>query len=166
MKHASFALTLIPIAALAGSASPDTSFYKALAEGGMAEVRLGKLAEQKAADPGVKDFAAMMVKDHSAANAQLRTLAASKNVTLPTGPGVAADAKKAELEVLSGHSFDSSYLSNQIKAHEATVALLQKEISSGSDQEAKAFAQKVLPTVEAHLQAADKLADGLGVSHH
>jgi putative membrane protein len=166
MKHASFALTLIPIAALAASGSPDASFYKALAEGGMAEVRLGKLAEQKAADPGVKDFAAMMVKDHSAANAQLRTLAASKNVTLPKGPGVAADAKKAELEVLSGHSFDSSYLSNQIKAHEDTVVLLQKEISSGSDAEAKAFAQQVLPTVQAHLQAADKLADGLGVSHH
>jgi putative membrane protein len=166
MKHAFLALSLIPIAALAASGSPDASFYRSLAKGGMAEVRLGKLAQHKSADPNVKDFAAMMVKDHSAANAELRTLAASKNVTLPKGPGTAADTKKTELEVLSGHAFDSSYLSNQIKAHEDTVALLQKEISSGSDPDAQAFAQKILPTVQAHLQAADKLADGLGVSHH
>jgi putative membrane protein len=166
MKYALFALTMIPLAALAASGSPDASFYKSLAAGGMAEVRLGKLAQQKASDPGVKDFAAMMVKDHSAANAQLRTLAASKSVSLPKGSGVVARAKKAELEMLSGHSFDASYLTSQIKAHQDTVALLQKEISSGSDVDAQAFAQKVLPTVQSHLQAADKLADSLGVSHH
>jgi putative membrane protein len=166
MKFALFALTMIPLAALAASGSPDASFYKSLAEGGVAEVRLGKLAQQKASDPSVKDFAAMMVKDHSAANAQLRTLAAGKSVSLPRGPGVAARAKKAELEVLSGHSFDTSYVTNQIKAHQDTVALLQKEISSGSDSDAQAFAQKVLPTVQAHLAAADKLADALGVTHN
>jgi putative membrane protein len=166
MKNMFPALALIPIVALAASGSSDASFYRSLAEGGMAEVRLGKLAQQKAEDPNVKDFAAMMVKDHSAANAQLRALAATKDVTLPKGPGIKARAKKTELEALSGHAFDSSYIASQIKAHEDTVALLQKEISSGTDDDAKAFAQKVLPTVQNHLQAADKLADGLGVSHH
>jgi len=154
MKHAFlFALTILPMAALAASGSPDSSFYKSLAEGGIAEVRLGKLAQQKATDPGVRDFAAMMVKDHSAANAQLRTLASTKNIRLPKGPSVAARAKKAELEVL----FDTSYVSSQIKAHEDTLALLQKEIDSGNDADARAFAQKVLPTVQAHLLAAEKL---------
>jgi putative membrane protein len=158
MKHAFlFALTILPMAALAASGSPDSSFYKSLAEGGIAEVRLGKLAQQKATDPGVRDFAAMMVKDHSAANAQLRTLASTKNIRLPKGPSVAARAKKAELEVLSGHTFDTSYVSSQIKAHEDTLALLQKEIDSGNDADARAFAQKVLPTVQAHLLAAEKL---------
>ncbi len=166
MKHAFFALAVIPVAAFAASGSPDGSFYKSLAEGGMAEVQLGKLAQHKATDPKVRDFAAMMIKDHAAANAQLRTLAGDKKVTLPKGPGVGAHAKKAELEVLSGHSFDTSYVSSQIKAHEDTVALLEKEISSGTDSDARAFAQKVLPTVQAHLQAADKLADALGMSHH
>lgn len=166
MKHAFFALAIIPVAALAAGSSSDESFYKSLAEGGTSEVQLGKLAERKSEDANVKEFAAMMVKDHSAANAQLRTLAASKSITLPKGPGMAGHAKKTELEVLSGHAFDSSYLSGQIKAHEETVELLQKEISSGDDADAKAFAQKVLPTVQSHLQAADKLADSLGISHH
>ena len=106
----------------------------------------------------------MMVKDHSAANDQLKALAASKNIDLPGGLGAAAHAKKAELEVLSGQAFDKSYVSNQIKAHEDTVTLLRKEIASGQDADAKAFAQKALPTVEAHLKAADKIADGLGIS--
>jgi putative membrane protein len=166
MKASLLSLALIPMLALAASGSPDSSFYKSLAAGGTAEVDLGALAQTKASDPSVKDFAAMMVKDHTAANEQLATLAASKSVKLPSGPGMEADAKRAELKLLSGHEFDKSYISNQIKAHEDTVKLLQKEIASGQDVDAKAFAQKVLPTVQAHLTAADKLADSLGVSHH
>ena len=164
MKHTLLAVAIAPTLVLAASAPPDASFYKSLAEGGMAEVQLGQLAETKAADAGVKDFAAMMVKDHTAANEHLKALASSKNVDLPGGPGVAARAKKTELEVLSGHAFDSSYVAGQIKAHRETVALLRKEIASGEDADAKAFAQKVLPTVEGHLKAVDKIADGLGIA--
>jgi putative membrane protein len=160
-----FAL-LIPQLALAANGSPDSSFYRSLAEGGMAEVDLGKLASDKAADPSVKDFGAMMVKDHSAANQELKSLAASKNVSLPDGPGVAAQAKKAKLEALSGSTFDKAYLANQIKAHQSTVTLLQTEISSGKDPDAKAFAQKVLPTVQSHLSAAEKIADSLRIKSH
>jgi putative membrane protein len=108
----------------------------------------------------------MMVKDHSAANQELKSLAASKNVSLPDGPGVAAQAKKAKLEALSGSTFDKAYLANQIKAHQSTVTLLQTEISSGKDPDAKAFAQKVLPTVQSHLSAAEKIADSLRIKSH
>jgi putative membrane protein len=50
-----------------------------------------------------------------------------------------------------------------LKAHEKTVDLLNKEISSGQDADAKAFAQSVLPTVEHHLQAVRTLASEEGV---
>jgi putative membrane protein len=146
------------------ASDPDLSFYKGLAKGGMAEVDLGKLAQEKASDPGVKDFAAMMVKDHSAANEQLESLASSKNIKLPSGPGTSADAERLKLKALSGAHFDKDYVANQVKAHKATVEMLQKEIASGQDADAKAFAQKVLPTVQAHLSAAQKLASTLGVS--
>jgi putative membrane protein len=165
MKLLLRAVVLIPALAWSASGSPDSAFYKSLAEGGLAEVQLGKLAVDKASDPTIKNFGAMMVKDHSAANEELKSLAASKSISLPDGPGVAADAKKTELEVLSGSSFDKSYLSNQIKAHKSTVSLLHKEISSGKDPEAKAFAQKVLPTVQSHLNAAEKIADSQGMKY-
>lgn len=165
MKKLLLSALLIPSLGWAASGSPDTSFYKSLAQGGLAEVELGNLAADKAADSSVKNFAVMMVKDHSAANQELKALAASKSVSLPDSPGVSAHAKKVELEALSGKTFDQSYMSNQIKAHKSTASLLQKEIASGKDADAKAFAQKVLSTVKSHLSAAEKIADSLGIKH-
>ena len=147
-------LAVAPIAAFAAGASPDESFYTAAAQGGMAEVDLGNLAVQKASNPKVKEFAARMVKDHSAANEKLEALASSKNVPLPSGAGAANTATKGKLEVLTGDSFDKSYIKSQVKAHVDTVSLLHKEIASGQDSDAKAFARSILPTVQSHLKAA------------
>ena len=146
-------LTVTPLAAFAAGSSPDESFYKSAAEGGIAEVDLGNLAEQKSSNTKVKDFAAMMVKDHSAANEKLRALASSKNISLPTGAGAAHMVTKGKLEALSGGSFDKSYIKSQVKAHVDTVSLLKKEIASGQDADAKAFASSILPKVESHLKA-------------
>ena len=151
-------LMLIIASAAAFAAAPDASFYKTLAQGGIAEVEAGKLAQQKGADPKVKDFGAMMVKDHSAANEQLKALAAGKGIDLPGSSSTSQMATKAKLEVLSGGTFDKSYVEDQVKAHRDTVELLKKEIATGQDPDAKAFAQKVLPTVESHLRAINQIA--------
>lgn len=165
MKHVILAaLSALPVAAVAASATPDMSFYKSLAEGGIAEVRDGKLAQQKSVDPKIKDFAAMMVKDHTAANQELTALAQSKGIKLPGGPGIGADTKKAELDVLTGETFDKSYVKSQVKGHRDTVDLLQKEIATGQDTQAKAFAQKVLPTVQSHLKAIEGIATSMGLT--
>jgi putative membrane protein len=146
------------LAATAADRVPDESFYHSLAQGGMAEVDLAQLAEQKSSDPKVKEFAARMVKDHSAANQGLESLAASKNIALPRSSSAGDLATKAKLEVLTGKSFDSSYITSQVKAHQQTVALLRKEIASGQDADAQAFARKVLPTVRSHLQQIRSIA--------
>jgi len=151
-------LMLIIASTAAFAAAPDASFYKTLAQGGIAEVEAGKLAQQKGADPKVKDFGAMMVKDHSAANEQLKALAAGKGIDLPGSSSTSQMAAKAKLEVLSGGTFDKSYVEDQVKAHRETVELLKKELATGQDPDAKAFAQKVLPTVESHLRAINQIA--------
>jgi putative membrane protein len=164
MKFLIFAiLTAAAPLAFAADNSSDTSFYKHLAQGGMSEVDLGKLAAQKSTDAKVKSFAEMMVKDHSSANQKLESLASSKNVTLPKTLDASHEATKTKLEALSGHSFDKSYVEGQLKDHEKTVHLLETEISSGKDADAKAFAESVLPTVKQHLQAARELASEEGV---
>jgi putative membrane protein len=151
-----------PTAALADS--PDASFYAHAAQGGIAEVEAGKLAQQNYANPRVKDFGAMMVKDHSAANDKLRALAGSKGISLPTTSSAGQLAVKAKLEVLSGGTFDKSYIMGQVKAHEETVALFQNEIAAGQDPDAKAFAKETLPTIRSHLKAIDTIASAAGVS--
>ena len=152
-----------PLAWCADS-SPDASFYKDLAEGGLAEVNAGNLAQEKASDAKVKEFAAMMVKDHSAANDKLKSLADSKGVKLPSSPSLSQQASEAKLKVLSGETFDHSYMRDQISAHEDTVKLLTKEVASGRDAEAKAFAKTILPTVRQHLKSAKALAASEGIS--
>ena len=163
MKVSFFVLMLgLPALALAAS-NPDESFYKNAAEGGIAEVEAGQLAQDKGNSQQVKDFGAMMVKDHSAANEKLKTLASSKNIALPGSPSVGQMASKTKLNVLSGETFDKSYVKGQVRAHRQTIALFRKEISSGQDADAKAFATATLPTVRAHLKAVSAIAADMGI---
>ena len=129
----------------------------------VSEVEQGKLAESKGKNQAVKDFGAMMVKDHSAANDKLKALATQKGIDLPTTSSVGQLATKAKLEVLSGDTFDKSYVKGQISAHRQTIALFRKEISSGQDSDAKTFATTTLPTVKAHLKAITAIAANMGI---
>jgi len=160
-----FALLVLacPLASF-GAANPDASFFKHAAEGGIAEVDAGNLAQQKADAQNVKDFGAMMVKDHSAANEKLQSIAAAKGITLPTSASVGQMAAKAKLDVLSGSTFDKSYIKGQVRAHEQTVGLFRKEITSGQDPDAKAFAKDTLPTVRSHLKAIKAIAAQAGIT--
>jgi putative membrane protein len=155
-------LMALPALALADS-NPDQNFYEHLAQGGMAEVAAGKLAQKHGSSQAVKDFGAMMVKDHSAANEKLKKLAETKSVKLPDGPSLMQKAKAQMLETKSGASFDKDYIEGQVKAHEETVDLLKKEIDSGKDADAKKFASEVLPTVEEHLTKIRQIATEQGV---
>ena len=155
-------LTAAPLAVLADS--PDAAFYKHAAEGGMFEVEAGMMAQDKGSSQAVKDFGAMMVKDHGAANDKLKALAASKNVSLPTTDSVGQVATKGKLDVLSGDTFDKSYIKSQVSAHRQTIALFKKEVANGQDPDAKSFATDTLPTLRAHMQAITKIAADAGVS--
>jgi putative membrane protein len=141
-----------------GADDPDATFYKKAAESGIFEVDAGNQAQQKASMQPVKDFGAMMVKDHSAANDQLKTLAASKSISLPTSASMGEMAEKGKLDVLTGDTYDKSYIKGQIKAHHQAIALFKNEIASGQDADAKSFAQQTLPTLKKHLKAARDIA--------
>jgi len=153
-----------PVGAFAADATPDASFYKHAAEAGISEVEAGTLAGQKGNSQAVKDFGAMMVKDHGEANDKLKALAASKNISLPSSGSISEMAEKGKLEVLSGDTFDKSYIKGQIKDHQAAVALFKKESVSGQDPDAKAFAAATLPTLRGHLKKIKQIAADAGVA--
>src|SRR3984957_14890606 len=164
MKHfaASFVL-LCPLVAFSAEI-PDAKFYRDAAEGGMAEVAMGNMAQLRAQSPSVRDFGAQMVKDHSAANEKLKALAQSKNITLPANPSVDEMEAKSKLQVLSGQSFDKSYIKGMIKDHEEDIAEFKKEAASGQDPDARAFASATLPTLQAHLNRIRAIPADAGVS--
>ncbi len=164
MKSLLMALALIvPTAIFAAESNPDHEFFKKAAEGGIAEVELGKLAQKKSEDPSVKDFGAMMVKDHSAANEKLKDIAESKHIKLPSSSSIEQMATKTKLEVLTGKTFDHSYIKGMVKDHKTDIAEFKKEAASGKDPEAKAFAAATLPTLEEHLKKIEAIAKSNGV---
>ena len=77
----------------------------------MAEVALGKLAQQKSSNTKIKDFGAMMVTDHGKANDTLMAIAKTKNITLPAySVDAEHQAKMDSLSKLTGKDFDKAYV--------------------------------------------------------
>ncbi|HEX3838620.1 MAG TPA: DUF4142 domain-containing protein [Steroidobacteraceae bacterium] len=165
-RHLLFIACALPLVATGAYAAdtPDSSFYKHIAEANLAEINDATLAQQSATDPQLKDFAAMMIKDHTEANSKLAALAGTKNLTLPSSASVGEMATHEKLKLESGQTFDKAYIRGQISAHRAAIRALRKEMASGKDQDAKDFAKSVLPTVQGHLKAIDKIATADGVS--
>jgi len=138
----------------------DRQFVLQVAADGMAEVELGKLALQKAASPTVKQFADRMVQDHGKANAELKALAASKGVALPTSlPGTKQD-DLIQMGKLSGTAFDKAYSLHMAGDHEKAVAAFDKQAQGTGDAQIKAWAAKTLPTLREHLAEARALDPG------
>lgn len=150
-KLAAILFMTFAASSLAVAASSDRGFYIKAASAGLAEVETGKLAQQEGSSDAVRSFGAKMVQDHSAANEKLMALAASKNIKLPKGMDIKHKVMHKSLSAKSGTDFDTAYIKGQIADHKATIALFEREISSGKDAEAKAFATETLPVVKAHL---------------
>ncbi len=136
----------------------DQTFVKKAAQGGMAEVELGKLATQKASSEDVKKFGQRMVDDHTKANDQLKQIAGNKGVTLPTDLDSKDQALKDRLSKLDGEKFDQAYMKNMVRDHTKDVSEFRKESTSGKDSDLKSFASQTLPTLEDHLKEAKNIA--------
>jgi len=120
----------------------DKKFMKKAAKGGMMEVAMGKLAEEKGQSDDVKSFGKRMVTDHSNANDELKKIAAQKNVKLP--------AKEPTVS----WSSDKAYMDMMVKDHEKDLAEFQEEAKSGSDADVKKFAEDTAKVVQEHLDLA------------
>ena len=165
-----FALLAVPAAGQEGNPAfmtPDTGpkqpnntdrvFVHAAAIGGMAEVELGKLAEQKGQNDAVKEFARRMVDDHSKANERLIGLAKEDGIAVPDKLDPEHEAMRDRLNAASGAEFDLAYVAGQVADHQKTAQLLEHEIGSGQDVELKSFASDTLPVVLQHLRTAQEI---------
>lgn len=139
----------------------DSKFATDAANGGMAEVALGKLALTKTTNASVKDFANMMVSDHGKANEKLMTIAKAKNITLPATVDADHQKKMDDLAKLNGKDFDKAYVDAMVDGHKKTLDLMNGEAKDGKDADLKAFATETAPIVQAHLDAINKIKDGL-----
>lgn len=131
----------------------DSTFAVTAANDGMTEVQLGKIAAQKATTTRIKNFANMMVTDHSRIGDELTSIAKAKNLTLPSSPDADSQKKIDELNKKSGKSFDKAYVDAMVKGHEGAVKLFTDASNNLQDSTLKAFANNTLPTLKMHLDS-------------
>jgi putative membrane protein len=161
VKHAAislFSAGLMFCAGTAMAASNDQNFATKAAQGGLAEVQAGQLAQQKATDAQVKQFGQTLVQDHTAANQELQQIAKAKGLSLPQQPSEDQKSELKKLQGLSGKQFDQQFVQGEIQDHQKTIALFQQEANSGKDGTLKSYAEKGLPMLRRHLQIAQSLA--------
>lgn len=136
----------------------DHTFATMAAQGGMAEVALGQLAQQKASSDAVKQFGQRMVDDHTKVNDELKSIASTKNIALPAEVSAKDKATMDRLSKLSGAAFDRAYMQDMVADHKKDVSEFRHESENGTDADMKAFAAKTLPTLEEHLKMAEQTA--------
>ena len=155
---------LLSLAGAACAITPmDRMFATKAAQGGMAEVMVSQLALKKTHNMQVMNVARRMVKEHSAANAELKGVAEKNALTLPSDTDPMHKAMYAKLSKMSGAAFDKAYMAGQEKDHAATVGLFEKEIAMGKNGDLSAFASKNLPTIEDHTKMIFQVGSNLGV---
>ncbi|MCF3108349.1 DUF4142 domain-containing protein [Niabella sp. CC-SYL272] len=135
----------------------DADFAVTAADGGRMEVELGQLAQRNGQRQEVKDFGRMMEKDHSAANSELKALAAQKNISLPDSLSEGMKRKYDRLRDLKGAAFDKEYIKLMVADHQEDVDAFRHYTDKGADQNLVQWAKGKLPVLETHLQHAQQV---------
>jgi putative membrane protein len=134
-----------------------STFLTNAADAGLAEVEIAKMAQQKGSSDQVKDLGAMLFRDHSAANDMVKSLAASRSVTLPAQPSADKQKDVDMLNQKSGTAFDKAFLDMMRKKHEAGISMFENAQRDVKDADVKSFAEKTLPTLRMHLDSVKNL---------
>ncbi len=145
-----------------GQQMQDKQFLMKAAQGGTAEVQLGKLAMEKGG-PEVKEFGQKMVDDHTQINKDMGTVADQMGVMLPKKMTKEDKAEYDKLEALSGDDFDKEYIAYMLKDHRQDMHEFRMEASSAGDQTLQAEVMKAGGVIRQHMQMVVKLAQEKGV---
>ncbi len=157
-------MLLVPATgAQAAPSDQDAAYLRAAHQSNLAEIAGGRLAQQKGQSQQVKDLGARFVADHTRLDAAVRRTADQLGVDLPGAPNDRQQAVAQRYQQTSGRDFDALFVSTQMDAHMAAMALGQKEIAQGSDATAKKTAQDAAPVIASHHELLDNAADALGV---
>ncbi|HZU09208.1 MAG TPA: DUF4142 domain-containing protein [Pseudacidobacterium sp.] len=144
--------------AAAGNAMSDQQFVDFAAQTDMVEANLGQLAGTVASSQQVKDYAQMLVTDHTNDFDQLYKVAQQANLNRPNA--IDAQHNKAMIDPfqkLKGAAFDHRYVHEMIAGHTKALAVYKKEAAEAHDPALKSYAEQSLPVLQKHLDGAKAL---------
>lgn len=137
----------------------DADFAVKIADASMLEVELGKAALKNAASPKVKEYAQMMINDHTKAGEELSEAAKKKNISLPAGMSDKCQKKYNDLSAKKGKDFDKDYIAAMVDGHQEVLDEMKKEADAGKDADLKAWAAGKISTIQHHLDVAKNIKD-------
>jgi putative membrane protein len=140
----------------------DRQFIDKAANDGLAEVKLGQLASEKASNPEVKQYAQRLVQDHTKANNQLKQIAQAEGVRVEDDLESKHRKVHDRLSKLSGEAFDRAYMEYMVEDHQKAVKLFEKGSKEADNPQLKQFASSTLPTLQEHLREAQRLHAEIG----
>lgn len=138
----------------------DGHFVMDAIQDNTAEIQMAKIAEQKTQDPQIKQFAQMLIQDHTQADQQLRQLAVQKGFAVPQQLNEVKTAKLAEAEKKSGPDFDRHFVFGQVADHVKDVLCYRNAAELASDPQLKQWIEQSIPVLHRHLHEARELAGG------
>src|SRR3954454_19784081 len=136
----------------------DQEFVTFAAQNDMAEAHLGQLAAEQASSQAVKEYAQMLVTDHTKDYQQLSMLAQKAGVDVPKELDASHIKLIAPLQKLKGPAFDRRFATQNIAAHETAAAAYDKESRDGQNPDLKAYATQTIPILEKHKNEAQQLS--------
>jgi putative membrane protein len=145
----------------AAEASPmtDQQFVDFAAQTDMVEANLGQLTQTAASSQAVKDYAQMLVTDHTKDFNQLYDVAHQANLTRPEAIDAEHDKMMIDpFQKLKGAAFDHRYVQEMIAGHTKAIAIYKKEAGDAQNPAVKSYAEQALPVLEKHLDDAKALA--------
>jgi putative membrane protein len=139
-----------------------STFVQTAAHGDMFEIQAAKLALDKSKSDSVKDFAQMMIDDHTASTEKLKAAVTKSNVkaTVPKSLDKKHSDMLDKLKKSSASSFDQNYLQSQVAAHREMLNVLTNYSQNGDNDALKQFASDASTVVQKHLSALQQMASG------
>ena len=128
----------------------------------MTEAHLGQLAQEQSSSQAVKDYAQMLVTDHTQDYDKLTAVATKAGLTVPKG----LDEKQMKiidpLAKMKGVAFDRHFERTMVSGHETAIAAYNKEMRDGQNADLKAYATSDIPVLEKHKNGALELEHSKG----
>ena len=142
---------------MSSAAGGDQAFVDMAAQTDMLEAHLGQMMSSESTSQDVKDYAQMLVTDHTNDYNKLSAIAKKASLIMPTGLDAAHDRMIAPFEKMKGHTLDVRYAHEMILGHDKAIAAYKKEAQDGQNADLKAYAQDDIATLDKHKDGAEKL---------
>jgi putative membrane protein len=145
----------------------DANYAALVEEANNGEIEAARVAQTKASNPAVKEFAQHMIRDHTRLLNQSQQLSNQLGMT-PQPPAddpvqqLNSRTMNALQSTAKGSSFDSTYITSQVAAHKAVLGLLSAVESGASNAQLQAMARKARPVIQSHLDSAQAIQQTQG----